>query len=543
VHSFVTWFRRADGEAAACVLAAEPIEWEGGPALLMSTQDVTELEAARREAQAERARLEAILEHSPMAVSISRLDDGRVRYVNPTWARQTGVGRAQALGRTSVELGIWPSEEARASRLVRPLAAGRVEQYERVFARADGRRVHALITSIAIDYEGERCVLSVSLDVSEAEESRRRAGEMAERFARVFNLSPVPLLVSTLADGRFLEVNDAWVAMHRRARETVIGRTVAELGVWADPADRARLIERLQRGERVRGFLTRFRTADGQVLDSICAAEAVDWNGVPAILASTQDVSELMRATAEIRRLNESLEERVRERTSELEQALAELESFSYSVSHDLRAPLRAMSSFATLLARKPALAADRQAVDYAERITRAASHMGRVVDELLHYSRLARQPVSLQPIALGAEVDFLIRELGEQNPGRRIRWRVAPLPAVQGDPTLLRLVLQNLLDNAVKYTRMREEAEIEVTARELDGEIEVRVTDNGAGFDMAHAEKLFRPFQRLHHDSEFEGTGIGLAHARRIVERHRGRIGAESAPGKGATFWFTLPR
>jgi PAS domain S-box-containing protein len=349
--------------------------------------------------------------------------------------------------------------------------------------------------------------------------------------------------VSTLADGRFLEVNDAWVAMHRRAREEVIGHTAAELGVWADPADRARLVERLRAGERVRGFLTRFRIAGGQVLDSICAAEAVDWNGERAILASTQDVSELTRAAAEIRRLNESLEERVGARTAELEQALAELESFSYSVSHDLRAPLRAMSSFATLLAKKPALESDRQAMDYAERITRAASHMGRVVDELLHYSRLARQPVAVRPVALAEEVASLVRELGEQNPGRRITWRIAPLPAVQGDPTLLRLVLQNLLDNAVKYTRTREEAVIEVAARELDGEVEVRVTDNGAGFDMAHAENLFRPFQRLHHDSEFEGTGIGLAHARRIVERHRGRIGAESAPDKGASFWFTLPR
>jgi PAS domain S-box-containing protein len=543
VSAFLARHRYGDGREVDCVLCAEPIEWDGRPALLLSVQDVTELEAARREAQAGRARLEAILELSPVAVSISRLEDGRMRYVNPTWSRQTGIERAQALGRTSLELGLWSNEAARDEQLVRAVRSGAPAQYEREFVGKLGRRAHSLISAQVMDYEGERCILSVALDVSEAEESRRRAGEMAERFARVFNLSPVPLLVSTLADGRFIEVNDAWVAMHRRAREAVIGRTAAELGVWADPADRERLAERLRSGERVRGFLTRFRTAEGQVLDSICAAEAVDWNGARAILASTQDVSDLTRAAAEIRRLNESLEERVHERTAELEQALAELESFSYSVSHDLRAPLRAMSSFSALLAQKPVVQADRQAVDYAERITRAASHMGRVVDELLHYSRLARQPVSLQPVALGAEVDALIRELGEQNPGRRIRWRVAPLPAVQGDPTLLRLVLQNLLDNAVKYTRMRQDAEIAVAARELDGEVEVRVSDNGAGFDMAHADKLFRPFERLHHESEFEGTGIGLAHARRIVERHRGRIGAESAPGKGASFWFTLPR
>jgi PAS domain S-box-containing protein len=543
VRDFFSHFRRLDGTVIDAIVHAEPLEWEGVPALLASSQDVTALESARSEAQQAHQRVAAILESLPVAISIVSFGEGRFRYVNPKWCSQTGIAREQALGRTSLELGLWQDSGTRQERVLRPLESGGSTQYEHSYVNRRGRRAHVMVSAMALEFEGERCVLSASLDVTEETESRRRAGEMAERFARVFNLSPVPLLVSTLAEGRFLEVNDAWVAMHRRARESVIGHTAAELGAWADPADRARLVERLRAGERVRGFLTRFRTADGQVLDSICAAEAVDWNGERAILASTQDVSELTRAAAEIRRLNESLEERVGARTAELEQALAELESFSYSVSHDLRAPLRAMSSFATLLAQKPALAADRQAVDYAERITRAASHMGRVVDELLHYSRLARQPVAMRPVALAEEVAALVKELGEQNPGRRIAWRVAPLPTVSGDPTLLRLVLQNLLDNAVKYTRLREDAAIEVSARELDQEVEVRVTDNGAGFDMAHAEKLFRPFQRLHHDSEFEGTGIGLAHARRIIERHQGRIGAESAPGKGATFWFTLPR
>src|SRR4029077_5028230 len=160
--------------------------------------------------------------------------------------------------------------------------------------------------------------------------------------------------------------------------------------------------------------------------------------------------------------------------------------------------------------------------------------------NELLRYSRLARQPIEAQPFALDEEVRTLARELEEQAAGRRIRWDFGALPAVRGDPTLLRLVLQNLLDNAVKYTRLQDEARIAVSAKEAGGMMETSLGDNGVGCDMPHAANLFRPFQRLHEDSDFEGTGIGLAHAKRIVERHGGRIWAEPAPDQGATFRFT---
>jgi len=293
----------------------------------------------------------------------------------------------------------------------------------------------------------------------------------------------------------------------------------------------------------VRAMPIRFRRKDGSAIETLYSAEIIDWMGERAVVATPQDVTGLKRAAAEIRRLNESLEERVRGRTAELEQALGELEAFSYSVSHDLRAPLRAMSAFASLLGRKPAVAADPQAMGYAERITRAAAHMGKVVDELLRYSRLSRQPVAMEAFALEAEVDAMVKDLAEQNVARRIRWKVGPLPTVRGDPTLLRLVLQNLLDNAVKYTRTREEATIEVSARESEAEVEVRVRDNGVGFDMAYAGRLFGVFQRLHRAEEFEGTGIGLANVQRIVSRHGGRVWAEAEPGKGATFYVALPR
>jgi light-regulated signal transduction histidine kinase (bacteriophytochrome) len=201
------------------------------------------------------------------------------------------------------------------------------------------------------------------------------------------------------------------------------------------------------------------------------------------------------------------------------------------------------MASFATLLERHPGVMADAELSDYARRVARNSVRMGRLVDELLHYVRLGRQPLEPERVSLQDEVSALVAELGEQQPGRRIRWDIGPLPEVRADPTLIRLVLRNLLENAVKYTSSRDEARIELWARESGQEVQVAVRDNGVGFDMAYAGKLFAPFERLHAEGAYEGTGIGLAHARRIVERHAGRIWCDAAPGRGATFEFSLPR
>jgi light-regulated signal transduction histidine kinase (bacteriophytochrome) len=164
------------------------------------------------------------------------------------------------------------------------------------------------------------------------------------------------------------------------------------------------------------------------------------------------------------------------------------------------------------------------------------------MVDGLLRYAELGRQPIKPRPVSLAAEVSAIAAALDEQGAGRRLHWEIGPLPEVHADPALLRLVLHNVIDNAVKYTRSREEARIEVSARLADRAVEVTVRDNGIGFDMAYAAKLFAPFERLHDAAEYDGTGIGLAHARRIVERHGGRMWCEAAPGNGAAFTLSLP-
>lgn len=236
------------------------------------------------------------------------------------------------------------------------------------------------------------------------------------------------------------------------------------------------------------------------------------------------------------------LERRVAERTAELAEANRELEAFSYSVSHDLRTPLRHMEGFAELLAGKLAGGDDKDAIRYMEKIAGAAKSMGKLIEDLLSFSRMGRAELSRVRVDLSSLAAQVREELSEAEKGREIEWKVSALPEAEGDQEMLRLVLVNLVSNALKFTRRREKAVIEIgTDGERGGRAVVFVRDNGAGFDMRYKDKLFGVFQRLHLQEDFEGTGIGLANVRRIILRHGGEVWAESEPGKGAAFYFTL--
>jgi light-regulated signal transduction histidine kinase (bacteriophytochrome) len=239
-----------------------------------------------------------------------------------------------------------------------------------------------------------------------------------------------------------------------------------------------------------------------------------------------------------------ALEARVLDRTAELESVNKELEAFSYSVSHDLRAPLRHIAGFAEKLRNHLGDVADEQTRHYSEVVVNSSRRMSSLIEDLLTYSRLGRHAMRLQSIDMQAMVEEVRIALTSTMEERRITWRIAPLPVVVGDENMIRLVWQNLLDNAIKYTALRGEAIIEVGMSDpLPLEWTFWVRDNGIGFNMAYAEKLFGVFQRLHKASQFAGTGIGLASVRRIVGRHGGRTWAESVPDQGSTFFFSLPR
>lgn len=242
----------------------------------------------------------------------------------------------------------------------------------------------------------------------------------------------------------------------------------------------------------------------------------------------------------DIRKLNAELNRRA----SELEAANKELESFAYSVSHDLRAPLRHMVGYSELLQRQASPLLDDKSQRFIRTILESAKKMGNLIDDLLAFSRIGRAETKKQDVDLGQLVKEVVAEIGQETKGRDIAWKIGALPVCYGDRSMLRLVAVNLVSNAVKFTRKRRPAEIEIGYRERNkNEVEVFIRDNGAGFDMQYASKLFNVFQRLHLSEQFEGTGIGLATVQRIIQRHGGKVRGEGAIDQGATFYFSLPK
>jgi PAS domain S-box-containing protein len=259
------------------------------------------------------------------------------------------------------------------------------------------------------------------------------------------------------------------------------------------------------------------------------------------LVGANLDITDRKNKENEIVALNASLERRVDERTRELTIANKELESFSYSVSHDLRAPLRHIDGFARILSEEYAGSPPEEARGFLNRILKSTTDMGKLIDSLIKLAHLGRQELVCEKVHFGELVKSAIADLPQNEPNRNVEWRVEALPTVKCDPDLLKVVLTNVLSNALKFTRGRAAALIEIGTAAKDGELAFFVRDNGVGFDPQYADKLFGVFQRLHAQENFEGTGIGLATVQRIIHRHGGRIWAESAPDQGATFYFTI--
>jgi PAS domain S-box-containing protein len=375
---------------------------------------------------------------------------------------------------------------------------------------------------------------AAELERLRAEASLRRS---EQKFSQIFHASPVPMSMSRLGDGHFLEVNDAYLRGFGWTREQMLGRTALDLGLWIDLEQRRVWVEMLRRDGRVAGYQARLRDAHGSEHIVLISAEALTLDGEECVLVFVHDVTEHQRAEAEIRKLNAELEARVERRTAELSEANRELESFAYSISHDLRAPLRGIDGFSRLLQEEYGAGLDQQGNEYLTRVRRAAQRLGTLIDDLLELSRVSRQEMRRIDVDLSALARDIADDLRQGEPDRQAEMNIAPHCMANGDPQLLRVLLENLLGNAWKYSRRTENAQIDF-GRDEAGYF---VRDNGAGFDMAYAQKLFMPFQRLHNPADFEGSGIGLASAARVVRRHGGHIWAESSPGAGAVFHFTL--
>ncbi len=436
---------------------------------------------------------------------------------------------------------------------------------------ADGR-FRMFLTRVMPLLDSEGCVtrwFGTNTDISEQKESQRQLAEQGQELARQAGelaksgqaLETQTIILQSVLDsideglvaadenGKFILWNPAATRIVGMGAENVApGQWNTHYGVYLPDKstplpDEQNPLRRALHGEvsAVEIFLRNPELEEGVWLEiSGGPLKGKDGSSRGGVVAF-RDITSKKAAELEIRKLNESLEERIAKRTEQLETANRELESFTYSVSHDLRAPLRHIMGFAGACLEEFGATLDPQALHYVQRIQDGTRRMGLLTDELLNLARTGQRSLRLQVTGLNAVVDEIILMLKAETEGREVEWKVGKLPSVECDPILVRQIFQNLLSNAIKYSRPRPHAIIEVGHTQQNDRPVIFVRDNGVGFNMQYADKLFGVFQRLHRDEDFEGTGVGLATVYRIVQKHGGRIWAESEVDHGATFYFTL--
>lgn len=484
-----------------------------------------------------------LLRSTPMTLYSSQArGHGRIRYASENVQMLLGrdVHEVTAASRFWLEC-VHPQDAPRLLGARARLREGETWTGEYRLQHKDGsyRWVHDTCMLARVPGERTPILLGAWLDITQQQNTRETLHALEMRLSLMFE-DQTELICHFLPSGVLTFANDAYCRYFGKTQEALIGSSFMPLIPDEDMERVSQAFAALTADDPVGGVEHRVITADGALRWHSWTNRAIldDDGRIIEYQAVGRDITEQKLAEARIRQLNADLTRRA----AELEAANAELEAFSFTASHDLRAPLRTIGSFCRLIEESHAEVLDARGKDYLRRVVEATQRMARLINDLLNLSRVSRTVLRLEECNISEMAHAILRELRLNDPAREVALALAPDVRVRADPALFRVVLENLLGNAWKYTAKSAPARIELGTTTHRGRPACFVRDNGAGFDMAQADKLFIPFQRLHGVDEFEGTGIGLATVKRIIQRHGGDIWARSTVGTGATFMFTLP-
>lgn len=464
--------------------------------------------------------------------------DGAILDFNRAGLELFGYSREEMIGMDIADLYDDPAEREIFQRKIEE--KGAVKDFELRLRRKDGSMMDCLLSStLRLSPEGKILgYQGIIRDITGVRKAERALKASEERFSKVFHSSPDWIAITTLTDGRFIDVNEAFLNITGYKREEVIGKTSSELNIWVDQEERERMVNLLLEHRIIRDHEVEFRLKSGEQRIMLRSAELIELEGETCVINVTRDITDRKRSEEKIRKLNRELERRVKQ----LQEANRELDAFSHSVSHDLRAPLVTIGGFARRMSKKYAAVLDEKGMNMLDAMSEKVANMENLIDNLLALSKFGRQQLRLTEVNLEGLVRSAFDEVRATAPERGIELTTWDLPPILADEALLRQVFINLFSNAVKFTRPRKSAEITVSCSREGGGTVCSVRDNGVGFSADQAAGLFDVFHRAHKSKDFEGTGIGLSIVQRIISRHCGRVWAEGRPGEGAAFYFFIP-
>lgn len=505
-------------------------------ALLSILEDQKQIEETLRESE---TRFRLLFEHNPAPMLVYERASLKLLAVNEAFQRQYDYSREEALALLLPDL--YPVSEKEAIVALIPHLQGHAYVGEWHHLRKDGSLVNIVAYSHDIDFEGQKARIAVIHDITERKQMEDALRLNETRYRTLLETAPFPIVITRLRDGVLRYGNRRAETQFGISRESGIGQLARNF--YADTLERDRFLARLLRETTVADQELRLCDAEGTPFWAQISAAIIEFEGEPAIFSSINDISTRKQAEDDVRQLNIVLEQRVGERTEQLQALNKELEAFAYSVSHDLKAPLRGIDGYSRLLLDDHAGELNDEGRLFLQNIRQGTRQMAQLIEDLLAYSRIERRSLQTDRIDLPSLVKAMLAERAEDIVALQVAITVAINPQlVNADRDGLTMALRNLVDNALKFTRNTPNPAIEIGMRLEPGACILWVRDNGIGFDMKFHKRIFEIFQRLHLADEFPGTGIGLAIVRKALERMGGTAWAESTPGQGATFYLGLP-